>query len=338
MSGCFFAGALLLSFPMPEICRANVLEIPLRGIYVPGWKGVNKSRIDTLRAFLVQNHLNTLMIDLKNAHGELFYRPASALAKRIGAQVTTREGQIRFLDMDYLLQAAKKYNFRLIARHVLFVDSILYRNVPEYRLTRGRKQHWVDMVNQAVVDYNLELLDQEASLGFDEIVLDYVRFPDLPGFGSEKGRSDTIDAIVQSVKAVLKGTKIKLGIQIFGYSAWDHHRSNVGQRIESLQFHTDSIYPMLYPSHFFAGSLGFSNPNRHPFEIIGQGYQAALSKIETDCTIIPMIQGFSYSAEDIRQQILAVQKHHMPGFVSWNPSGDQRRLAQAMKKMQDLAE
>ncbi|MFA8437241.1 MAG: putative glycoside hydrolase [Marinifilaceae bacterium] len=327
-------GAIFLSCPKQLLSLNNVLTIPFRGIYVPGWKGVNKKRIDIVIKFLIQNQLNTLMIDVKNAHGELFYRPKSEIAKYIDAQVKTMEGQQRCLNMDYLLQEAQKHKIRLIARHVMFVDRILFENVPEFRLINRQNQHWVDMANQAVVDYNLNLIKQEAMLGFDEIVLDYIRFPDIPGFGTESDRCDTIDAITKSVKEVLKEANVELGIQVFGYSAWSHRFSNVGQRIETLQNHADIIYPMLYPSHFFKGSLGLSVPSQHPYEIIRQGCQAARSKIKTECRIIPMIQGFSYSSENIGQQILAVQKFKIPGFVSWNPSGNHSKLGKAMGSLQ----
>lgn len=331
--GCSLAGALLLSVPTSWFSDGDVLDIPLRGIYVPGWKGVNRERIDKVMAFLEQNQLNALMIDVKNAHGELFYPPVSALAKEIGAQVSTKGGHTRSLDMKYLLQKARKNNVRLIARHVVFADRILYENRPEMRLVKGKSKWWVDMGNHLVVDYNKDLINQEIDMGFDEIVLDYIRYPDIPGFGTEDQRSDTIDEVVRSFKAILKNDRGELGVQVFGYSAWNHHFSNVGQRIETLQYHADIIYLLLYPSHFFAGSLGFVDPNAHPYEIIRQGYQAARSKIETRCRIIPMIQGFSYSSDDIMQQIMAVNEYKMPGFVSWHPSGDHSRLANALKKI-----
>jgi len=308
------AGVFILSLPKPGLGLGNEPDVPVRGIYVPGWNGVNQFRIDQLMNFLSSNQLNTLMIDVKNAHGDLFYPPASDLACRIGARVKTRNGALRSLDLDYLTRESKKHGIRLIARHVLFADKVLYENIPGFRLVRNRGQYWVNMENEEVVNYNLELIAQEMQSGFDEIVLDYIRYPDLPGFRTEAIRCARIDHVVQSVKDVLKETGVQLGLQVFGYSAWSHYSSNVGQRIETLQLYSDTIYPMLYPSHFFKGTMGFNAPDEHPFEIISGGYQAAISKITTACKIIPMIQGFSYSPEKIKQQILAVKKRKNAGF------------------------
>ena len=330
--GHSLAGIFMLSLPKPVLGFNNDLEIPIQGIYVPGWNGVNQYRIDQLINFLADNQLNTLMIDVKNAHGDLFFSPVPEMAKQIDAQVKTRNGALRSLDLDYLTRKAKEQGIRLIARHVMFADKVLYDHIPEFRLVSGRGQSWVDMENDKVVNYNLELLTQEMQSGFDEIVLDYIRYPDMPGFRTEAIRCTRIDQIVQSVKEVLKGSSVQLGLQLFGYSAWSHYSSNVGQRIETLQLYADTIYPMLYPSHFHKGTMGFSDPNAHPFEMISGGYRAAISKITTDCKIIPMIQGFSYAPEKIAQQILAVKKDKMPGFICWNPSGNHSQLAQALKQ------
>ena len=76
--------------------------------------------------------------------------------------------------------------------------------------------------------------------------------------------------------------------------------------------------------------MGFSDPNKHPYEIISMGYKAAVSKIESDCKIIPMLQCFSYSPENIAKQIIAVKDNHMPGYICWNPSGNYSPLSDAL--------
>ncbi|WP_163707480.1 putative glycoside hydrolase [Mangrovibacterium lignilyticum] len=329
--GYSVGGSILMPIPTWAKDLGLLTDIQVRGIYLPGWKGVTRTRIQKVVDFLVANKLNTLMIDVKNALGELFYQPESELALRIGAQVSTIDGHKRSLDLDYLVSESHKRYIRIIARHTMFVDKALYKGVPEFGLAIGHNQYWVDMGDDDVVDYDLELLSQEAKFGFDEIVLDYIRYPDLPGFGKEDDRCDRIDRVAQLVQRILKGANVQLGLQVFGYSAWSHYKSNVGQRIETLQHYADRIYPMLYPSHFYGGTMGFARPEEHPFEIISMGYREAVAKITTDCQIIPMIQGFSYSPEQIAQQIKAVRKQNMPGFISWNPAGNHRKLAFALE-------
>lgn len=305
--------------------------IPVRGIYLPGWKGVNQTRVQKALTFLKENRLNTLMIDVKNAFGELFFEPKSDLAIEIGAQVSTIDGQKRSLDYEALASLLKSNGIRLIARHTMFVDKALFKGKPDFRLTIGHNQYWVDMKSDEVLKYNLELLQQELGLGFDEIVLDYIRFPDLAGYGREDDRCDRIDCVVKRVNEMLKTGSVELGLQVFGYSAWSHYKSNVGQRILTLQRYADNIYPMLYPSHFYSGSLGYSDPEEHPFEVIREGYKEAKLKVTSGCRIIPMIQGFSYTPEKLVQQVNAVIELKMPGFVCWNPAGNHRRLAEALK-------
>ena len=47
------------------------------------------------------------MVDVKNAHGEIFYSPKTRLAKKIDSQVKTRGGHHRSLNLDYLLENIK---------------------------------------------------------------------------------------------------------------------------------------------------------------------------------------------------------------------------------------
>lgn len=329
--GCSVAGAYVLPSWTTLMATTKLDEIPMRGIYLPGWRAVTQIRIQRIYDFLLQNNLNTLMIDVKNAFGELFYQPKSNLAIEIGAQVATIDGQKRSLDFDSLIGELKNRRIRLVARHTMFVDKKLFKGMNNFALEVGHNQYWVDMGNDEVVNYNLELLAQEMTFGFDEIVLDYIRYPDLPGYGMEDDRCVRIDKVVKTVQQLLKSGNIKLGLQVFGYSAWSHYKSNVGQRISSLQRYVDTIYPMLYPSHFYSGSLGYRVPAEHPFEIISEGYREAKLKVTTDCKIVPMLQCFSYTPERIVQQIKAVAKLKMPGFVCWNPAGNYRKLAAAIQ-------
>jgi hypothetical protein len=63
------------------------------GIYIPGWKAVSRKSVDRLVNFVRRSRLNTLLIDVKNARGELFYTPQSLLARRIRSQARTRDGR-----------------------------------------------------------------------------------------------------------------------------------------------------------------------------------------------------------------------------------------------------
>ncbi len=295
------------------------------GIYVPGWKAVSRNSIDRLVNFVRRNGLNTLMIDVKNARGELFYTPRSLLARRIGSQARTRDGRTVSLPMDYLLDLASHHRLKLIARHVMFRDLRLYQAREDFRLWSKGTQQWVDMRQKGVVEYNLDLLTEEKKFGFSEIALDYIRFPATNKFGAGTEKCAIIDSIVRTARETV-GKDAELGVQVFGYTAWHHRKAGVGQRIPTLAPHVDVVYPMLYPSHFWPGSFGFKDPSRHPYEIIAMGYKAAMGQVGTGTRVIPMIQAFRYSREDVRAQLKAVRDLEMPGYICWNSAGAYERF------------
>lgn len=297
----------------------------IKGIYIPGWKAISRKSIDNFIELLDKTEINTLMIDVKNARGEIFYEPRNELALEIDAQAQTSEGHTRKLNLNYLFKKIKNKNVRLIARHVMFRDHHLYKKIPKFRLFGKHNERWVNLMKKEVVDYNLDLLKQESLLGFDEIVLDYIRFPATNNFGTLKEKCGVIDNIVKKIKKNLP-TNIDLGVQIFGYSAWDHWRAGVGQRISTLAPNVNSIYPMIYPSHFWPGSFGFANPNNYPYEFIVMGYTEAMKKIRDDTKIIPMIQAWGYSPEKISDQISATKDYRMPGYICWNSRGKYQKL------------
>lgn len=320
---------LFLMFP-PKLCFGST---KVKGIYAPGWRAVSKTGIDNLVNFANENNINTFMINVKNVRGELFYPAKNSLAKKIDCQVRTAEGSKRSLYFDYLMEQADKNNIRLIARHAMFWDNNLYDGVEKFRLwMREHKrfdEKWVDLRKDEVIDYNLELLQEEQKLGFDEIVLDYIRFPDTNRFGNSEEKCCTIDKIVE--KASKAVSSIDFSVQVFGYAAWDYRKAGVGQRVQTLSPHVDIIYPMVYPSHFWPGSLGFENPVEHPYEFVSLGYKEAVKKVKDNTKIMPMIQAFGYLPKNILSQIKAVYDNNMPGFVCWNPTGKYEVLGQAMK-------
>jgi len=85
----------------------------------------------------------------------------------------------------------------------------------------------------------------------------------------------------------------------------------------------DYICPMMYPSHYPVGHLGFANPANHPGEVIENGMKKGLSYFEnTKAQVRPWIQDFNisavYDASKIRAQIDMVEKYTDAGWMLWN--------------------
>lgn len=296
-------------------------------VYFPGWNLITRTRIDTVISFCVENNLNAIIADVKNVKGELFFRSENEIANFVHSTAHTVNGVLKTIDFDYLYKEAKKRNIRIIGRFVMFRDEKVFDNFPGYRLES--KEKWIDFRISDVMDYTLDLLEEASKLPIDELALDYIRFPDVHGFGSLTEKVNRITEIVAKASKIVNEADINLGIFVFGWVAWDL-KQNIGQSIPYLVPYVDVIYPMLYPSHFNLGSLGFTNPSDHPYEIIKQGYLAA-TKLSMGKPVIPMLQIFWYTPTQILEQLKAVYFNDMPGYGCWNAAGNYELLSQALK-------
>ena len=60
----------------------------------------------------------------------------------------------------------------------------------------------------------------------------------------------------------------KISVDLFGLTTVNTDDMGIGQVIENAFENFDYISPMVYPSHYANGFIGFSNPADHPYEVI----------------------------------------------------------------------
>lgn len=201
----------------------------------------------------------------------------------------------------------------------MFRDEKLYKHKEEYRLVQD--QYWIDMRNQKVVEYNLALLKEESTFGLDEIAVDYIRFPESNDFGSFEEKIKIIENIIKKVSLSLKSSEIILGAFIFSYISWGLD-VGIGQSLNEFEEHMDRLYPMLYPSHFAPGTLGYQVPGNYPYEIIDESCNKSKKLMINPKKSIPMLQAFWYSQKKLYLQLQAVHNNQMDGFILWNSAGN----------------
>ena len=295
----------------------------IQGVYLPGWKAVGAERLARAERLLGRLGLNTLMVDLKDANGAVFFEADHEIGRNL--QAKTAEGHRRSLNFD-MLRALQDNGVRVVGRHVMFRDRGLYLQKEDLRLHRVGGEYWVDPRIQESVDYNIDLLKQAKEFGFDEIVLDYIRFPAVNAYGALDEKCDRIDEVVEQVREHVD----TLGVQVFGWAAWHYEKAGVGQRIPTLDPHIDRVYPMVYPSHFQKGSFGFDDPNEHPGFILRASYKVAIEKVSAPEKVVPMVQSFWHEPDQVRAQLDAIADEEMPGYVAWNARGSYDLLERAM--------
>jgi len=299
--------------------------------YGAGHKGIRGRAIDLIE----RTELNAVVIDVKGDRGGVPYPSTILQTHDIGAQ-----SEITLPNIRSLLAEFKQRGIYTIARIVVFKDNLLAEACPQYAVTdsSGRPWKdreglgWVDPHQTAVQDYNLKIAEEAARLGFDEIQLDYVRFPDTARLhfskpNSFENRVGAINTFLGRAKRMLDGYGTYLSADVFGYVCWNENDTYIGQHLETLLPNVDYMAPMLYPSGFSHGLPGYPSPMEAPYEIIQLSLQQALQRTQADpLRFRPWLQAFRdyafdrrpFSAREIAAQIQAANDVGSNGYMLWN--------------------
>lgn len=330
---------ILLPLPQESELTADPVhkfQTPSRiyGVYSTSWVAGSK-RVDSIIDFIKQTKINTLVIDIKDDTGIISFPSDNPLAREIGANSN------RIPNLKELLSRLKQEKIYTIARIVVFKDPLLAKQRPEIAvldknggLWRDRKgMTWVDPNNRTVWKYNLEIAKEAVNMGFDEIQFDYVRFVSdgllrncIYPFSNGALKEDVIHDFLLYAKKEINAMGDPLSADIFGLVLSVPDDLNIGQKLEKIADAVDYISPMVYPSHYPKGSFGFSEPNRHPYEIICKALQDGNKRLKgSTAKLRPWLQDFDlgyppYRSEQINAQIKALEDNGVHDFLFWNPS------------------
>ncbi|WP_038802123.1 putative glycoside hydrolase, partial [Burkholderia oklahomensis] len=222
--------------------------------------------------------INALVIDMKGDRGITPY--PSAARRTSGAAAQTPNAPV-VRDFAALVADLHRRGLYLIARIVVFKDDPLAAAHPEWTVRDAggdiwhdrEKLRWIDPSSREAWAHNLDVAEEAAKLGFDEIQFDYVRFPDARGLrfsvpNTRANRTAAITGFLQAAHDRLAPYNVFVAADIFGYVCWNEDDTAIGQQIEMLGGPLDYISPMLYPSGFTWGLPGCTQPTADPGQIV----------------------------------------------------------------------
>jgi hypothetical protein len=316
---------------LPPKPQPRPLPDEIRGVHVTMALASLRGKVREYLS-LTEAGLTALELDVKDENGEVaFIRPGVPLARRIGAADA-------YYNPRQAAKAAHASGVYLIGRIVVFEDPILSQSRPDMAIRRADGAVWTNAAglgwtnpyDERVWDYNLDVAEAAVTAGFDEIMFDYVRFPtdgDVSSavFAGKRGsKAAAIERFFQYARSRLEPLGARVSAAVFGLSAT--RGMGIGQKPRRLAPYLDSIYPMVYPSHYGSGEYDLPDPNAVPGITVARSlkdFRRVLRGRET--LLVPWLQDFDlgrdYTTADVRAQIQAARDLRSKGFLLWNPSG-----------------
>jgi len=289
---------------------------------------------------LDRTELNAVVIDIKGDRGFIPYLTQVPLAVEAGAL-----GPVRLRTFEEMLAGLKAKGIYTIARVVVFKDNVLAHSRPEWAVLDARtgrpwsdneRLAWVDPFREEVWEYVIAIAREAALKGFDEIQLDYVRFPTDGRLAAaryskpntKENRLQAISTFLARMRRELVPTDVFLAADIFGYTAFNENDTDIGQRVEELAPHLDYLSPMVYPSGYHRGIPGYRNPVAHPYEIVFETIRLVRKRsAPTPVQVRPWIQDFRdyafdrrpFGVKEVRAQMKGAEDAGALGWMLWNP-------------------
>ena len=285
----------------PEIDKFVPIYLPtpnaVRGIYMTSWVAGTPSLRKKIIELIEETELNSIVIDIKDDTGRISFAVENEILKEIGSS------EVRIPDIEEFIKSLNKKGIYVIGRISTFQDPYLIKVKPELAVKResdgavwrDRKGiGWLDAGSREAWDYIVLVAREAHRVGFDELNFDYIRFPSDGNmrdiyypFSEEKvladpdfGKAKVMRSFAAFLDKELEDLNIPISADLFGMTATNKDDLNIGQVLEYALPYFDYIQPMVYPSHYPTGFMGFQNVNAHPYEIVNFSMTEAVNRVK----------------------------------------------------------
>lgn len=305
----------------------GIISLPfVKGVYVSTETSRDSLKIASLVEFIDTTELNSVVLDIQDD----------------GVLIWERNPRI-----SSLISHLHEKNIYVIGRIVVWKNTLYVRknpysaikNINEGLWEDGSGSYWIDPAYQPYWDDFLKIVKRAVEIGFDEINLDYIRFPTGKNlkniyypYSKEKGKGEILKEFFKFFRDAIdsinfeRKLNIPISIDIFGIACFREEGDGTGQRLKDIAEFFDWIMPMPYPSHYSRGWFGFENPAEHPYEVVYKTLISAKKILDTlensRARLRPWLQDFHmgayYDEKKIRAQKQAVYDAKVEGWVLWN--------------------
>ena len=337
----------------------------IKAVYVTSWVAGGTEKLNEIINLVKTTELNAVVIDIKDYSGYITYDIQNSDVIKYNAK------EIRTPRINSLIKKLHDNNIYVVARLTVFQDPLFAKARPDLAVQSkstgttwkdNKGLAWMDPASKEVWDYDIAIAKDAFSRGFDEVNFDYIRFPSdgkmsdmsFPVYDGGNTKSGVLRGFFKYLREQTLGNKISA--DLFGLSTINADDLGIGQVIETAYQYFDFVCPMVYPSHYATGFLGYKSPAFYPYEVVKYSMDNALkrlklcashfnststnatttttsstvSSIYPKCFVQPIAKlrpwlqdfdlGADYTADMVRKQIQAVYDAGLSdGWILWDP-------------------
>ena len=324
--------------PVKEITHIPTPE-NVKGIYMTACTASGRKSRETFLNYFDQTVLNTLVIDVKDYTGTDSYTGSKAQTGLVGRGC-------RIADLPNFIEELHSKGIYVIARITVFQDPLYANAHPDLAIASKSKPGsvWRDKNGLAYIDpgakpywdYIFKIGKESYDIGFDELNFDYIRFPsdgDMSdvsySWSLNKEKPEVLRGFFSYLHDQFQELHVPISADVFGLTTSAVGDMGIGQVLTEVLPYFDYVAPMVYPSHFASGFLGYTNPADHPYDVVRYSMDHAVSKAAIASTsplkLRPWLQDFSvgatYTPAMIKDQIKATTDSGLTSWMLWNAGG-----------------
>ncbi len=274
-----------------DIANQRPLENPpevIKAVYATSWSASSQSKMDYLISLINETELNAIIIDIKDYSGIIAYDIESELVEKYGSK------EVRISKLNALIKRLHDNNIYVIARITMFQDPLLAGARPDlavqdsvtgdiWRDNKGLA--WIDPGAKEAWEYIVEISRDAAERGFDELNFDYIRFPSdgnlkamsFTHWDENTLRSSMMRKFFAYLREELEG--IRISADLFGLATINRDDLGIGQVLEDALTYFDFVAPMVYPSHYATGFIGYTRPAANPYAVVRYSMEIAVARL-----------------------------------------------------------
>jgi hypothetical protein len=346
----------------PALARHLPTPEPLKAVYmtscVAGTPSLRERLVDLVR----KTEINAIVVDLKDYTGALSFSPDDEKLKAYSSS------NCPIPDLRTFIDNLHDEGIYVIGRITVFQDPAFAKNNPivavkkksdpEILWADKKGINYIDPGSREAWDHIARIAEDAFRQGVDELNFDYIRYPSdgnmqdisFPLLG-DRSKAEVLEEFFVYLHERLKPSGMIISADLFGMTTSSLVDVGIGQIWERTLPYFDYIAPMIYPSHYYNGFAGFTNPNEYPYEIIRAALEPAIARTIATTTrvmtldgrpiasttpqlytkksfskgkIRPWLQDFDYpvvyTPAMVRAQIKATNDLGLTSWMMWDPS------------------